>query len=133
MTDATPSYQPGDIANGHVLDQDLVWQPLTPVVLAELAAKRGDRFFQVEIPHSTLSGHSNDFGFGGDTSYTTRHGAAPDVLGQIEEIGWRLEHATWLFVETGSSSREKMFVSGAMTTVTGRVDGIYLFRSTRGG
>ncbi|WP_310964127.1 DUF2510 domain-containing protein [Nocardioides terrisoli] len=104
---------------------------LTPVGQAEAAAQRGDRFFQVEIAHSTLSGYSSDFFLapGFDQAKTTRHGAAPDLLGKIEAFGWRLEHATWLFIESGSSSREKVLSSGERTTVTGRVVGIYLFRA----
>ena len=93
-----------------------------------MAAQRGDRFFQTEIQHSTLSGYSNDWGHA-DKSKTTRHGGAPDLLGQIEERGWRLEHVNWLFIETASSSRDKMLTSGQRATVTGHVwMGIYLFR-----
>jgi hypothetical protein len=83
----------------------------------------------VEIPHSTLSGFSSDFLGYADTSRTKQHAGAPDLLGKIEELGWRLEHATWLFIETGSSSREKLLSGGGRTTVTGRVVGIYLFRA----
>jgi predicted RNA-binding Zn-ribbon protein involved in translation (DUF1610 family) len=55
---------------------------------ASQAFDRGDEFFQIELPHSSLS--------------------QTDLLGQIEDAGWRLEHADWV--------------------VTGEIVGIYLFR-----
>lgn len=103
----------------------------SPIGLAEVAAQRGDRFFQVEIPHSTVTGYSSDFMFAPhwDTTNTNRNDAAPDLLGRIEQHGWRLVHANWVFVQTGSSSREKVLSTGEKSTVVGRVDGIYLFRA----
>jgi hypothetical protein len=53
---------------------------------------------------------------------------APDVLGQIEELGWHLEHASWVFMATGESSRDKFLASRQQTVVSGEVVGIYLFR-----
>jgi hypothetical protein len=86
----------------------------SPVGRAEAAAQRGDRFFQVEIPHSTVTGYSSDFALAPhwDTTRTKRSETAPDLLGRIEELGWRLEHVTWLFVQTGASSRDKVLSSG---------------------
>jgi predicted RNA-binding Zn-ribbon protein involved in translation (DUF1610 family) len=55
---------------------------------ASQAFGRGDELFQIELPHSWLS--------------------RTDLLGQIEEAGWRLEHAGWV--------------------VAGEIVGIYLFR-----
>jgi len=59
----------------------------------------------------------------------TNYRGAPDVLGQIEDLGWRLDHASWVFTETGQSSRDKFLASGQQTVVTGEVIGIYLFRN----
>ena len=55
---------------------------------ASQAFDRGDEFFQIELPHSKL--------------------IRTDLLGQIEEAGWRLQHADWV--------------------ATGEIVGIYLFR-----
>ena len=55
---------------------------------ASQAFDRGDEFFQIELPHCSLR--------------------RADLLGQIEEAGWRLEHADWV--------------------VTGEIVGLYLFR-----
>jgi predicted RNA-binding Zn-ribbon protein involved in translation (DUF1610 family) len=62
--------------------------PARPQRRATQAFDRGDEFFQIELPHSSLS--------------------RTDLLGQIEDAGWRLEHADWV--------------------VTGEIVGIYLFR-----
>lgn len=51
-----------------------------------------------------------------------------DLLGQIEEAGWRLEHANWVYIQTGQNSRDKFLASGQHVVVTGEVLGIYLFR-----
>ena len=49
------------------------------------------------------------------------------MLGLIERAGWRLEHANWVFVQTGESAREKL-LGGQQSVVTGEISGIYLFR-----
>ncbi len=43
----------------------------------------------------------------GGVSKTTQVEGATDALGKIEEAGWHLEHASWVFIETGTSSRDK--------------------------
>lgn len=100
----------------------------SPVGRAALAKQRGDRFFQLELQTTELAGHSSDF-WVSDVSKTRRTNGATDILGQIEELGWRLEHAGWVFIETGTSSRDKVLSSGERTTTSGRVEGVYLFRS----
>ena len=102
----------------------------SPVGQAALAAQRGDRFFQIDIPHTELSGYSNYMLGMGDVSKTNRLAGGTDILGQIETLGWRLEHAHWVFVTTGNSSRDKMLASGQKFTTSGRIEGIYLFRAT---
>jgi predicted RNA-binding Zn-ribbon protein involved in translation (DUF1610 family) len=62
--------------------------PERPQRRASQAFDRGDEFFQIELPHSSLS--------------------RTDLLGRIEDAGWRLEHADWV--------------------VAGEIVGIYLFR-----
>jgi hypothetical protein len=59
----------------------------------------------------------------------THHGA---TLSAIEAEGWRLEHADYVFHETGSVSRDKLLSSGQTAAVTGEVVGIYIFRRAGG-
>lgn len=107
---------------------DAYWT--SPVGQAQRARDEGARFFQIELPHSTVSGYANLMWSAAGTSQTViQHGGAPDVLGQIEEVGWRLENVSHVFMETGQSSRDKFLASGQQTVVQGKVVGIYLFRA----
>ena len=45
-----------------------------------------------------------------------------DLLGQIEEIGWRLEHASWVWLQMGMNGDLRS------SRIAGEVTGIYLFR-----
>jgi hypothetical protein len=101
----------------------------SPVGRAAQAKQRGDRFFQVELGTASVEGHSTDMFGPSDSSDTRRSGSTAQVLADIEAQGWRLEHAGWVFVQTGMSSREKFLVSGEMASVSGRVEGVYLFRA----
>ena len=102
----------------------------SPLGRAHRAKETGARFFQVEIPHSSIGGIANlAWTAGGTSQRTQRHGAAPDLLGQIEELGWHLEQASWVYVQTGQNSRDKFLASGQHVVVQGEVIGIYLFRS----
>ena len=109
----------------------------TPVGRAETALQTGQRFFQFTAQVSAVSGKSTDLGLAlgvigtpmlPTSTTTTRRFDSTDVLGQIEEIGWRLEHVGYVFVETGEVSRGKMLSSGEVSQTNGYVEGIYLFR-----
>ena len=103
----------------------------SPIGQAEAAWERGDTFFQLEAPLSELKGRSTDLRPGLtsrlSTTETTRY-RATDILGAIEEMGWRLEHFASIFVETESNSRSKRLSSGEITRTSGYVEGIYVFR-----
>jgi len=98
----------------------------SPVGRATAAFQAGARFFQIELEVSALSGGPSWFGSSDNTVSHTD--GATDVLGQIEEVGWRLEHAGWVFIETGATSTDRMFATGQGTVTQGNVTGIYLFR-----
>ena len=60
-----------------------------------------------------------------------------DVLGnifskfaieQIESEGWRMIDAGYVFLQTGSVSRDKLLSSGQQEVISGQVLGIYTFR-----
>ncbi|BBY43418.1 hypothetical protein [Mycolicibacterium celeriflavum] len=100
----------------------------SPQGLATTAFKRGDEFFQVEIPHSSVTGFTNAAFNSATAGKIRRQLTRTDLLGQIEEAGWRLEHADWVYIQTGQNSRDKFLASGQHVVVTGEVVGIYLFR-----
>ena len=101
----------------------------SPVGKAETAYNAGRRFFQIEMNVSEIEGKASDWNYGQSTR--TRRFNASDTLGQIEEIGWHLEHFAAVFVETGEVARSKVMSSGSVTRTQGYVEGIYVFRRAR--
>lgn len=80
----------------------------SPIGQAEAATERGDRFLEIREAYSYVTGAQ---------------------LGQIEDLGWRLEHVGYVFVHHGSTTT--VYSSEDSSTKTdGAVQGIYLFRST---
>jgi hypothetical protein len=98
----------------------------TPVGAATFAKEEGQTFFEVQLE---VGGHTGSAGFGGiDGRRTTSSSAV--VLGEIEQLGWRLEHAGYFFMVTGETSTARVFMSGEATAVSGVTVGVYLFRNT---
>lgn len=100
----------------------------SPQGKAAQAFARGDEFFQIEIPHSSVTGFTNAAFNSATQGKIRRNLTRTDLLGQIEETGWRLLHADWVYVQTGQNSRDKFLASGQHVVVTGEVIGMYLFR-----
>ncbi len=98
----------------------------SPVGQARAAFAGGAQFYQFTANTSELSGAKSAFGLSVNT--VTTDGAAPDVLGQIEQEGWHLEHVGYAFVQTGSTSSNRMMSTGEAVVTEGFVQGIYLFR-----
>ncbi len=86
---------------------------LSPVGLAETAKARGDTFLQLQLDTAGLSANSD--------------GAGDDVLGDIERIGWRLEHTGFVWVQTGGIATRRLFSEDI--EADGFVLGVYLFRN----
>jgi hypothetical protein len=99
----------------------------SPVGRAEAAYQAGQMFFQLTTSISEVEGRSA----GWVQSTRTRRFNAIDTLGQIEEVGWHLEHAGYVFVETGEMARAKVTSAGSVSRTQGYVEGIYLFRRSR--
>jgi hypothetical protein len=104
------------------------WAEAKPWVEADAAFRRGDTFLQVELPHSNVTGQATVAPNALKVATVQRAKVPQDPLGRVEAAGWRLEHASWVFIETGQSSRDKLVLSGQRTVTTGEVVGIYLFR-----
>jgi hypothetical protein len=98
----------------------------SPVGRAEAAYQAGQAFFQLTTNTSEIEGRSSDWNYSQSTR--TRRLNATDTLGQIEEMGWHLEHVGYVFVETGEIARTKALSSGSVSRTQGYVEGIYLFR-----
>jgi hypothetical protein len=100
----------------------------SPVGRAEAAKERGDAFIQIEIAGVEVDGASS---FGSSNSTMKRIEGTTKVLGEIEAVGWRLEHAGWVFVETGATTSDRIMSTGQGTATKGQIVGIYLFRAAR--
>jgi len=96
----------------------------TPVGAATAAKEAGQRFFEVQLE---VGGHIGTAGFGSAESHRTTSSSAA-ILGDIEKVGWRLEHAGYFYMITSETSSDRMFLSGQATAVSGVTVGVYLFR-----
>lgn len=97
----------------------------TPVGAATAAMEEGQAFFEVQLEVGGLSGSAS---FGSASGRRTTSSSAV-ILGEIEQLGWRLEHAGYYFMITGETSTKKVLVSGDETAVSGVTVGVYLFRN----
>ena len=98
----------------------------TPVGGATAAREAGQPFFEVQLE---VAGHAGSAAFGStDGRRTTSSSAA--TIGEIEKLGWRLEHAGYYFMITRETSTDRVFVSGQATAISGVTVGVYLFRNT---
>ena len=100
---------------------------VTPVGGATAAMEAGQLFYEVQLQVGT---HIGSAGFGGiQAQHATSSPAV--TLGEIEKLGWLLEHVGYYFMITGETSTARTFVSGDATAVSGATIGVYLFRNTR--
>jgi hypothetical protein len=97
----------------------------SPVGQAMAAKEAGERFLELQLEVGRTTGVAE---FGSVTKQGSVSSSAA-VLAQVEDVGWRLEHASYFFVVTAQTSTEKMFLSGQNTAVEGVTMGAYLFRN----
>ena len=98
----------------------------TPVGAATAAKEAGEPFFEIQLE---LGGHVGSASFGSAAGHRMTSSSAA-TLGEIEKLGWRLEHAGYYFMVTGETSTSRVFVTGDATAVSGVTVGVYLFRNT---
>jgi hypothetical protein len=98
----------------------------SPVGAAARARLRGDHFFQIELDGATLTAYAESAArSSADSAAGRRARRTCDLLGQIEELGWHLEHVSWWGVDTNDAtpSPRRSPHDG------GRVRGVYLFHT----
>jgi Protein of unknown function (DUF2510) len=97
----------------------------TPVGQAQLAFERGDHVFQYS--HDLLDQQPVIISvMGGKTRDTTSDPS--QILNAVCMQGWELVNGSFVFVEHGSQSRNKLMTSGERVDVKGTTVGYYLFR-----
>ena len=97
---------------------------------AQIAFDEGRDFFQAPMPLSLTERSLNSTLTGAVETKTRDFSAQPQILEMIEAVGWRLEHFSCVFRETGAVSRDKLLSSGQVEQITGEIIGVYLFRRT---
>jgi hypothetical protein len=98
----------------------------TPLGAATAAKEEGHPFLEVQLE---VGGHVGSAGFGSIQGRRTT-GSSAAILGEIEQLGWRLEHVSYIFMITGETSTARVFASGEATAVSGVTVGVSLFRNT---
>ena len=98
----------------------------TPVGAATAAKEAGQQFFEAQLE---VGGHIGTAGFGSTDGRRTASSSAA-ILGEIENVGWRLEHAGYFYMVTSETSSDRVFLTGQATAVSGVTVGVYLFRNT---
>src|SRR5262249_59479334 len=86
----------------------------TPVGAATAAKEAGQPFFEIQLK---VGSHTGKAGFGSTDGRRTTASSAT-TLGEIEKLGWRLEHAGYYFMITGETSTSRVFMSGEATAGT---------------
>lgn len=109
------------------------------VEAARRTFERGDGWFEAEIDQRSV-GSLNPYGGTGldlGTAPATRsridnpgstRSARSDLLSQIEDEGWSLHTAQYVYVQLGEESRDKWLSSGQRVAVQGKIIAVYLFR-----
>jgi hypothetical protein len=103
----------------------------TPRGKARSARENGDGFFEytgslAETSRTVMGVLGGTSTSGGHKRQMTSH---TDVLAQVEDEGWKLDHVGYVFEPTGTVSRDKAFSSGQTSTTSGKIVGVYLFRA----
>jgi hypothetical protein len=97
----------------------------TPVGQAARAKLRGDRFFQIELDGATLAAYAETVPAGGGR----RVRRTCDLLGQIEELGWQLEHVSWWRVGDDIGGDDVAAHAARHAPGADHVRGVYLFHA----
>lgn len=95
----------------------------SPVGRAEAAYRAGDVLFQLELQVSQLWNGKIQSG-----------GPLGVILGQVESVGWHLEHTGYVFVQAASAANSTSMAYGSAGFIGhhGEVMGVYLFRRIPG-
>jgi len=114
-----------DLKEQHARNELLV----SPIGQAAAAKEQRQRFFEIQLQlgssqQDTTMSRENSFAIA--NKETQNHA---QTLAAIEAVGWRLEHAGYVFAVTFEGGGDKFMATGRKTAVGGEIIGIYLFRN----
>ncbi len=97
----------------------------TPAGQARIAFDRGDKVFQYS--HNVMSQQAVIVAMVG--SSTTERTTNPTViLNSVCHEGWEIVNGSFVFIEQGQQSRDKLMSSGQNVAIKGMTMGYYLFK-----
>ncbi|MFC5216697.1 MULTISPECIES: hypothetical protein [Streptomyces] len=116
---------------------ELVQGPI--IEQARQAFARGDGWFETEISQRSsgslnpYGGTGQDLGRPANVRIKADHPDMPssprsDLLSRIEDVGWKLHTAQYVYVQLGEESRDKWLSSGQRVAIKGKIVGMYLFQ-----
>lgn len=94
--------------------------------LAHDAHSRGDALLHLQLDIAQLTGEASTWGSA--TNRMLRDDHLGYFLGEIEKIGWRLEHTGYAFVESGATTSARFLGTGEGVVNHGGVEGYFTFR-----
>jgi hypothetical protein len=103
-----------------------------PVARARQAHLEGERIFQLVLDVQERSAALGPPAWtAGDMTLTRTSDHGPTIAA-VEAVGWRLDKMEHIWAQTGETSRDKGWpLTGQLSTTSGKVVGVYLFRRTR--
>lgn len=102
----------------------------SPQGKARAAKHQQQRWFQVAVPIQETTRSSNSAMLGTVSTVTDAQHEQGLAIELVEDEGFELWQAGFVFQETGSITRDKLLSTGQSGQTTGVVVGVYLFRAT---
>lgn len=90
------------------------------------ARARGDALLHLQVEVSRLTGEASSWGSAQNA--VAANESVGYFLGEVERVGWRLEHTGYTFVESGATTSARMLSTGTGVVNHGAVTGYFTFR-----
>lgn len=95
--------------------------------LAQEAKVRGDHLLHLQFDVAQLSGEASSWGSA--ENRMQRDDYVGYFLSQVENLGWRLEHTGYAFVESGATTSARFFSTGEGVVNHGGIEAFFTFRA----
>lgn len=96
------------------------------VQLARTAYSRGDHLLHIAVDVGQLTGEKSSWGSSENSIHSDE--SVGYFLSELENVGWRLEHTGYAFVEGGATTSNRVLGTGAGVVNHGAVTGYFTFR-----
>lgn len=93
---------------------------------AREAHARGDLLLHLHVEVSRLTGVPSSWGSAANEYLQNE--SVGYFLGEVERVGWRLEHTGYAFVGSGATTSERVLSTGTGVVNHGGVSGYFTFR-----